>query len=237
MVRYAHTFARSVLARFARSLRPSTSLLLFVSLASLGQPRPELEPPLDSELELFSAQIEKHFEMITAFQQSAYFAAVDTFYNEKLRADLAEFQAVKNKWWYYLPSVGFQFGFPSVNLNSSVLKQIDYENQKRKLKIDQIQKQNEYERKLTFNEVANLTVQYSELLLQFQIKKYGWRLKEKQFTFYKVAYVNEEITPLDFIKQQEIYVNEILTLLSDFQRLIDKRNELEKVSHYHFNQI
>lgn len=45
-------------------------------------------------------------------------------------ADRKEFvQTTRKKWWYYLPNVGYSFGFPSMNINTGILAQIDRDKQ------------------------------------------------------------------------------------------------------------
>ena len=83
---------------------------------------------------------------------------------QKWSAERKEFTIVnKKKWWYYLPSIGLQFGLPSVNVNTGVLVQIDRERVVMSARLQSLDSRYQVE---FVESLARIRVEYRKLLVR-----------------------------------------------------------------------
>ncbi len=86
-----------------------------------------------------------------------YEASLKAFHTQKVRTQCVEFeQKTKMKWWYYLPSIGFQFGLPSISAGTSQLVNIDQTKQQNRAKLAAIISQGLLDYRTELHQLRNM---------------------------------------------------------------------------------
>ncbi len=97
---------------------------------------------------------------------SNYEFSYQKFLQQKWKAERAEFVVTnRKKWWYYLPSVGFAFGGPTVSANTGVLAQIDRDRNVMASKLLSLDKRYQVEFVET---LVRIRVDYQKLLVRYE---------------------------------------------------------------------
>lgn len=97
---------------------------------------------------------------------STYEFSYQKFLQQKWKAERVEFVVTnRKKWWYYLPSVGFAFGGPTVSANTGVLAQIDRDRNVMAAKLLSLDKRYQVEFVET---LVRIRVDYQKLLIRYE---------------------------------------------------------------------
>lgn len=128
-----------------------------------------------------------------------YEASLKAYHTAKLNAACLEFQQrTKTKWWYYLPNIGIQFGFPSITAGTNQLVQIDQTKQQNRVKLAAIISQANLEYQ---GEIHKLRVLYTEAQLERDIVgelQTSFRLEDKILDIKKEAFEKKEMNPVEY---------------------------------------
>ncbi|RYC70012.1 hypothetical protein [Spirosoma sordidisoli] len=78
-------------------------------------------------------------QQLTLDSIATYEESYRYYMQQRWKADRKEFTAVsRNKWWYYLPTAGYNLRSPLVHLNTGVLAQIDHDRVTRGARLESI---------------------------------------------------------------------------------------------------
>lgn len=131
-------------------------------------------------------------------------ASLKYWHNQKWQAERGELiEGKSKKWWYYLPSVGLQFGLPSIQFGTGTLAVIDRDKRLIAARLEGIDRKAQ----LDYNtELQQLRLGYQLVLIQ--ARKEGMlkliRAKEKEiFQIQIEGYQKKGITPEEF-KNEEL---------------------------------
>lgn len=166
---------------------------------------------------------------------STYESSLRQYYLQKFQADKIEFEeTTKKKWWYYLPSVGIQFGLPSVQLNTGVLAQIDRDRQQKKTKVNGLYWQAESQFK---DDLLKLRNTYRRIQLEQETEpehQEQIELESKIHQVYADGYARQEIKPVDFLNEQVKQNSRQIAFAATQRRLALLILDLELLAHYPF---
>jgi hypothetical protein len=150
-----------------------------------------------------------------------------------LQFQLREQNALKKKWWYYLPNLGFSFGKPSISFGTSILGQIDFENQKRKIQKEKILKTWEHETsdnlKLIQTTVRKIELEKRELELLNSMYLY-------ERIFINDSEISEKaglITEIEFLQKQKTFHEYKFKVFQKEKSIFSMIKDLEILSHCH----
>lgn len=160
-------------------------------------------------------------------------ASLKVWHNQNWIADRSELiEGKSKKWWYYLPSVGLQFGLPSVQFGTGTLAVMDRDKRLIRARLEAIDRK----AVLAYNtDLQLLRIAYQSTLLKS--KELGWlqiiRAKEKEiFQIQIEGYQKKGITPEEF-KNEELKNLRAEKVLDDFSTAIAQEVlSLYKLAHY-----
>lgn len=164
--------------------------------------------------------------------------SLKTYHNKLWLADRNEYLALKKKkWWYYLPSVGIQFGLPSVQFSTGTLAIIDRDKNIRAAKLKSI----DLSRELEFNkQLQELRNKYRILEIHNQRISTLTLIKNKEHEIFKIyieATVKKDMTPEEFKLKELKYLREIDTF-DNYQSTVEQEaHELLIFAHYGEQQV
>jgi len=164
-----------------------------------------------------------------------YEASLKAYHLKKWQVDRTELMdRQKKKWWYYLPTVGLQFGLPSVQFNTQTLEQWDRDKALTKARLAAIDARAE----LTYNqELLQLRTMYRKLEIEldaiggenYQIMQ---RLHERIMMIHNDAFNDRKMTPLEHLTKNIQYRQQLEGEKAQIRSLQLKVLELEELAKY-----
>lgn len=206
--------------RIAILLTPHTPGLIFFVLIALT---------------LLSSHSTKAQDTLRLKELPVYEASLKQYYSRKWQVDQKEFTQInRKKWWYYLPSVGIQFGMPSVQFGTGTLAQIDRDKATSRAKLEAM----EARARLEYNEaLLQLRVMYRKLRIEMlTVENDDWRLLPviygRIIDIHNEAFNDQKMTPLEHLTKNVEDRRRRLTALEHITVLRVKVLELEEFAHY-----
>lgn len=190
--------------------------------------------------ELFSKRYDSYLNrnMEIELKPELYYSEHYLIYADSLLSfNLKEQTALKRKWWYYLPTLGFSFGKPSINFSSSVIANIDFENEKRKIQKEKILKSWEHETADILKEIQT-TVRILELDLRELELIRTLQLYDREFLFdFKKSKEAGLLTDIEYLNKEKAYQEVKFKTFQKEKSIFEKIKALEKLAHVHTGLI
>ncbi|MCK8495859.1 hypothetical protein M0L20_28595 [Spirosoma sp. RP8] len=141
---------------------------------------------------------------------SVYETSLVTFHAQKVKTACLEYQAsTKKKWWYYLPTLGYSFGLPSVNGGTNQLIQLDQTRQQNWAKLEAITSQAQLDYRTELHQLRSL-YQALEIEQATIADSYTTEQMEKRiFSISAEAHDKKEIKPVEFHQAQLLYQRQV----------------------------
>lgn len=130
-----------------------------------------------------------------------YEASLKVFHTQKVRTQCVEFeQKTRMKWWYYLPNIGIQFGFPSITAGTSQLVNIDQTKQQNRAKLAAIVSQGLLDYRTELHQLRNM---YEALKVEQDALTYSQttqHLENRLLNIAEEANAKKEIKPVEHVE-------------------------------------
>lgn len=130
-----------------------------------------------------------------------YESSLKVFHMQKVQTQRVEFeQKTKMKWWYYIPSIGFQFGLPSINTGTSQLVNIDQTKQQNRAKLAAIVSQGLLDYRTELHQLRNM---YEALKIERDAMAYALATQKLENRILNIAEESnnkKEIKPVEYIE-------------------------------------
>jgi hypothetical protein len=182
--------------------------------------------------EVFSRSIDLNLRNEKYYAES-YLVYADSLLSFQLR----EQKALKRKWWYYLPNIGFSFGMPSISFGSNVIANIDFENEKRKILKEKIIKNWEHETVDVLKKI-NTTVRIIELeLRELEIKKALVSYDKIFIQDFRDSEKAKLITEIELLQKEKAFQELRFTIFQKEKSIFSMIQDLENLSHLHNGMI
>lgn len=186
--------------------------------------------------ETMSSSIREDFSQELG-NQADYINSFVAFKDSAFRQNVRKVESLKKKWWYYLPTVGFTFGKPAISLNSNIVSQIDFENQKRKTETEFLKSTLNHEiadgAKYILNEFELISLDIRESHFLNRLKDYD----QFEFADMKKARADNLITDLEIKKFEKSLLLKELDLWRFRKSILQRILKLQEFSHLHNKQI
>lgn len=153
----------------------------------------------------------QEYNYITIPPEDTLAHSLKLYHNRLWMSEREEFLNLsKKKWWYYLPTVGLQFGLPSVQFGTGTLAVIDRDKISRNQKLKSI----DLRRKTDFNDqLTALHSKYAILKIRaarIKTLKVIRDRKRELFDIYLESWSKKDITPEEFkIKELSFFESDL----------------------------
>ncbi|QJW92485.1 hypothetical protein HNV11_23730 (plasmid) [Spirosoma taeanense] len=164
-----------------------------------------------------------------------YENSLKQYYTARLQADRLEFaEKTQKKWWYYLPTFGYAFRGPTVNVNTGLFAEIDKDNQTKKAQFSAITAQTELAYR---EELHQLRTQYRIMEVQREAITDIYVVEKIENRIYSVAEEanqQKQITPVEHSKALLLYQTQLLAHDTERRLFAQKIIELERLARFNY---
>lgn len=169
---------------------------------------------------------------------SDYETSLQAYHTARVQVLCSEFTArTKTKWWYYLPSIGFQFGLPSISAGTNQLVGIDQTRQQNRVKWASIMSQGLLDYRTDLHQLRSMytVVQISRNADTEQ--ETSWHTIEKLFGIKQEANKKKEISPEEYYTALLGYQREFSASQARHNAFVLQVVELARFARYEFPDV